>query len=65
MDGRCSSVPPGGSMYQPCRDGFPMTAPCFAGRGTPVCCNEAVCGRLYPETGEPVRESETRQEGGR
>lgn len=58
MDGQCASVLPGGS-YDRCRDGFPMTGPCWGlGGGLPICCNEKVCGRLYPETGEPWREAE-------
>jgi len=48
----CSGVLPGGS-YDPCKHGFPMMGPCWTGNGVPVCCNEKLCGRLYPETGKP------------
>lgn len=35
-----------------CDDGFPQDGTCFVG-GEPVCCNEVICARLFPETGRP------------
>lgn len=47
---------PGHSRRAECKNGFPVTAPCH-GLGTgvvaPVCCDERLCGRLYPVTGAP------------
>jgi hypothetical protein len=34
-----------------CRDGFPQRSPCWGAPGTPVCCNEALCARLYDNNG--------------
>jgi hypothetical protein len=36
-----------------CDSGFPQSGACFVPGGTPFCCNEALCARLFPETGKP------------
>lgn len=36
-----------------CDDGFPQNGACFVGGNMPICCNEAVCARLFPDTGKP------------
>lgn len=34
-----------------CRSGFMITGPCLGTAGTPICCNEEICGRIYFEIG--------------
>ena len=34
-----------------CRNGFPQRASCFGTNGTPVCCQEEVCARLFEKWG--------------
>lgn len=34
-----------------CRNGFPLTGSCLGTAGTPVCCREELCGRLYDHCG--------------
>lgn len=47
-------------VYSPCRNGFPQTGPCWGIAGTPICCNEEVCGRLYDKWGgRPPQQLET------
>lgn len=36
-----------------CKHGFPQNGACMAPGGIPICCNEAVTARLWPETGKP------------
>lgn len=37
-----------------CANGFPVNAGCVGiGDAVPICCNERLCGRLYPDTGKP------------
>jgi hypothetical protein len=43
-----------------CAHGFPQNGACGTGSGLPVCCNEAVCARLFPETGKPEKFIEAR-----
>jgi len=39
-----------------CANGFPVNSGCVGIVGAvPVCCNERLCGRMYPETGKPDR----------
>lgn len=47
----CSSAVPERGVYGPCKDGFPQTGACWGLSGTPVCCNEELCGRLYEQFG--------------
>lgn len=50
----CSAFLPKNGMYGPCHNGFPqILGACMGLGGTPVCCDENLCGRLYPETGKP------------
>lgn len=49
---RCSGVTAGTI----CKHGFPITAPCHgisADVCVPICCDEAISARLFPETGKP------------
>lgn len=39
-----------------CSNGFIATAPCAGTAGTPPCLKEELCGRLYPITGDPLKE---------
>ena len=50
-DGECSAFLRFG-LIERCANGFPVNAGCV-GIGVPFCCNERVCGRLYPDTGKP------------
>lgn len=59
---QCSGAIAGG-VYAPCKHGFPMTGPCYGFAGVPVCCNENLCARLYPETGTPPRHMRTPPQG--
>ncbi len=55
----CSSYRPESGMYGLCADGFPQTGPCMGFAlevSVPICCSEKVCGRSYPNTGEPFSE---------
>lgn len=36
-----------------CDNGFPQDGACFVPGGKSFCCREAVCARLFPETGKP------------
>lgn len=37
-----------------CKDGWPQGASCLGiHAGVPVCCNETVAARIYPESGAP------------
>lgn len=46
MGERCDALKDG-----KCKNGFPVTGACQGAAGTPVCCNEALCGRLYEAFG--------------
>jgi hypothetical protein len=42
-----------------CKNGFPVQPACFDGvPGLPICCNEVVCARLYPEMGRAMTAAE-------
>lgn len=43
----CISLMPKRGVHAACRDGFPQTAACWGLPGTPACCNEALCARLF------------------
>ena len=52
----CSAYLRENGLYGHCRNGFPqITGICGSdnSKGIPVCMNEKLCGRLYPETGKP------------
>ena len=51
MREECSGLAAKFETYAPCRHGFPMTGACFGTGGTPICCNERVCGRIYEQSG--------------
>ena len=47
-----------------CNNGFPQSGACFTGSGTPTCCQEAVCARLWSHNGgkpDLVRVAEIRR----
>lgn len=51
--GECSALLRFGRTER-CANGFPVNAGCVGINGAvPICCNETICGRLYPETGKP------------
>jgi hypothetical protein len=55
MANECSAVVHRGREAR-CSNGFPMNAGCVGIVGAvPYCCNEAFCGRLWPDTGAPDR----------
>jgi hypothetical protein len=42
-----------------CRNGFPVFGSCRGTAGTPMCCREEACGRLYNSSGgkpKPIEE---------
>lgn len=41
-------------LYSRCKNGFPQTGDCLGKTNSiPICCNEVICERLYPDTGTP------------
>lgn len=50
----CSALVPG----EGCRNGFPVKLACIMIHGIPPCLDEEEAGRLYPITGNPLKEGQ-------